>query len=214
MGLFGYGKGTYIKNTKRFKRRITDFLYGLTREYHALTGHLNSALFALDENTEYGRFAKPKCLDAVDKRILKYFDCMERAYAAKDQPRVRAYAELLAKATKNRHFGDHENDAPILELEEKVTVSRCRVEAALLARESYLKSHPSVHPDIDPTALRLTADANELCTEYRALSDQLGSMKKQKDLKDINDSREANTEFARSVAATMDLLSETINNKK
>ena len=99
MGLFGYGKGDYDKNTAIFKNRLNGLMMDLSRfgsgEY-GLSGVLTELMMTL-ERTSYPK-GKSKDQEAIDARISKLIDSLQTDLQKKNAASFSEHASMLADA--------------------------------------------------------------------------------------------------------------------
>ena len=164
MGLFGYNRGTYIKNTKRFKKTFDDFLLELKRGYGETSRNLNRALVHIDE--DYPKYPQSKCIKATDARIDRYVREMKEAYRKGDSAMTEAYSFLISEAVGVRRYGDAPEDATLITMKERSAIASFKLRGTFAAMEEYLKVHKDVDKETDPGYLRLLEICNELTDEY------------------------------------------------
>lgn len=113
MGLFGYGKGDYEKNTTAFKNRVNGLLMDLSRFGEQEFG-ISGVLFGIMNNLDKITYPKGKGKEqeAVDARISKLIDSMQQDLQKKNAASFSEHARMLADAIDNSRRYGKEADTP------------------------------------------------------------------------------------------------------
>lgn len=164
MGLFGYNRSTYVKNTKRFKKVLEDFLFTLKTSDAEIIRNINRAIMRADE--DYPKYPQNKCIKATDTRIDGYIAKMSEAMRKGNIAVAEAYSFLISEAMGVRHFGDAPEDATLIEMKERSAIANFKLKEIFDRMEKYLKANKDVDKETDPGYLTLLEKCNELTDEY------------------------------------------------
>lgn len=133
MGLFGYGKGDYDKNTAVFKNRVNGLMMELSRfgeNEFGLSGVLVAIMGNLDK-TPYVK-AKGKEQEAIDARINKVLDSLQKDLQKKNAASFSEHARMLASAVDDsRRYGQESFTAEELEAQEGMANCKGQIGDAL-----------------------------------------------------------------------------------
>ncbi len=96
MGLFGYNKKKFYKNTEVFKGELAEIVKSVAGD-RKTCGMLEAAIQSLDLSL-YPKKADPKELEAIDARILTLIGKVRECIASQRQASAPGYAALLLSA--------------------------------------------------------------------------------------------------------------------
>ena len=133
MGLFGYGKGDYNKNTEQFKAELLNFMMeGVGVEVARI---INATITNL-ENNNYPEKCNNKALKAIDERIKKIIGLMKKDIQNKKAELLSAHASMLASAVADsRKFGKELLTPQELEAEEITAECKAQLFEILTVKE-------------------------------------------------------------------------------
>ena len=122
MGLFGYGKGDFEKNTGIFKKRVNDLLFNMHRlgdQEYGIGPVLNLIIHTLDD-VKYKK-QNNKAQDAIDERISKLIDSLEQDLQKKNAGSFSEHMRMLGEAVDDcRRYGQEAYTADELQAQESM----------------------------------------------------------------------------------------------
>jgi len=134
MGLFGYGKGDFEKNTGVFKQRVNNLLFSMNRlnnaQAYGIGPALNGIIFTLDEVKYTKKNGKEQ--NAIDERMFKLIDSMERDLQKKNAGSFSEHMRMLGEAVDDsRRYGQEAYTADELQAQEKMAIEKGHICDAL-----------------------------------------------------------------------------------
>lgn len=156
MGLFGYGKGDFEKNTGVFKQRVNNLLFDLHRlgnQEYGIGSVLNAIIKTLD-NVKYTKH-NGKAQDAIDERISKLIDSLEKDLQKKNAGSFSEHMRMLGEAVDDcRRYG-----------EEAYTADELQAQESMATVKGYICDALNNKGEVDKSKQELLKKAKKLLTE-------------------------------------------------